>query len=339
MQTTEQQKSVNFAEANHQNDFEKLLTKDHTRDVAYDDNAYARTMRLAELMAGSGQAVPKHFRQNKGMCFAHILQCHSWGISNYFASAWETYIEPKSDRLCFMAKLIIAVTQLSGVIKGNFKYEYKGEGNNLECRAGAVLANSDGSVTWGEWRSISTVKVKNSPLWADDPKQQFAYSRALSWTRLFHPEIVFGVYTADELESAGDIGAKPITDVDLSTSLEEVNAIIAEINATATPAEQKLIRGKAEAVIGDHRSKALAAYSERTKFFKAQAKQAEEAQKTAEPAQAEQSHVTQAWITAIKEADNLEILDEIWGKLPDELGELPELVAAYTENYARLGSE
>ena len=285
MQATEQQKAVNFDEANPQNDFEKLLTKDHTRDVAYDDNAYARTMRLADLMAGSGQAVPKHCRNNKGMCFSLILQCHAWGIKNYFAAVWETYVEPKADRLCYMAKLVMAAAKLSGAIQGGFEFEYK-DGADIECRSGALV---NGNMVWGEWRKISSVKVKNSPLWFDDPKQQFAYSRALSWIRLKYPEIIMGIYIADELESAGDIGSKPMADVDLSTSLDEVNAIIAEINATTTPAEQKLIRARAETVIGDHRSKVLAAYSGRTKYFKAQAKQAEEAQKQAETEPAETS--------------------------------------------------
>jgi len=331
---TEQEKTVSYATANHvADDFEKLLSKDHKIDVVYDDNAWARTMRLAELMAASGQAVPKHCRDNKGMCFSLILQCHAWGISNYFAAAWETYVEPKADRLCYMAKLVMAAAKLSGVIQGGFEFEYQGEGPNLQCRAGAMVA---GKMSWGEWRTISSVSVKNSPLWSADPKQQFAYSRALSWIRLKHPEIIMGVYTPDELEGITE-NTQPISDVDLSTPLEEVESIIAELAKTTTPAEQKLIRPKIEAVTGAHRSKALAAYSDRTKFFKEQAKQAAEAEK--QPAQAEQSHVIQAWINALNEADNLEILDEIWGKVPDELGEVAELVDAYTESYARLGGE
>jgi len=46
---------------------------------------------------------------------------------------------------------------------------------------------------------LSQCRVRNSPLWADDPRQQIAYLGLKRWTRLHCPDVLMGVYTPDEL--------------------------------------------------------------------------------------------------------------------------------------------
>ena len=59
---------------------------------------------------------------------------------------------------------------------------------------------------------LSQAQVRNSTLWASDPKQQLAYLGVKRWARLYCPEAILGVYSADELEpefSERDITPQP----------------------------------------------------------------------------------------------------------------------------------
>ncbi len=46
---------------------------------------------------------------------------------------------------------------------------------------------------------LAQARVSNSTLWADDPKQQLAYLGQKKWSRLYAPDVILGVYTADEM--------------------------------------------------------------------------------------------------------------------------------------------
>jgi hypothetical protein len=100
----------------------------------------------------------------------------------------------------------------SGAIRGSFSYEYRGEGNNLECRVGAVL-RGESSLCWGEWLNSSLVTTKNSPLWKVNPRQQMGYLQVKNWARAFAPGAILGIYSTDELDridmTTGEIRSAP----------------------------------------------------------------------------------------------------------------------------------
>ncbi len=48
---------------------------------------------------------------------------------------------------------------------------------------------------------LTQAQVRNSTLWASDPKQQLAYLAIKRWARLYTPDVIMGVYTPDELVS------------------------------------------------------------------------------------------------------------------------------------------
>ena len=153
-------------------------------------------LKIANMMATAKTTVPKHFQGSQGDCMAVVMQASQWKM-NPFAVAQKTHLV--NGTLGYEAQLVNAVITTSGAITGTFKYEYKGEGNNLECRVGAVL-KGETEVTWGEWLNISLVTVKNSPLWKTNPKQQMGYLQVKNWARMYAPAAILGVYTADELE-------------------------------------------------------------------------------------------------------------------------------------------
>jgi hypothetical protein len=151
---------------------------------------------FAETMAKSTITVPAHLVGKPADCMAIAMQAAQWGM-NPFAVAQKTHVV--SGRLGYEAQLVNAVVQASGAIRGSFHYEFKGSGDSIECRVGAVL-RGEAEITWGEWLSASTVTTKNSPLWKVNPKQQLGYLQVKNWARLHTPGAILGVYTPDELE-------------------------------------------------------------------------------------------------------------------------------------------
>lgn len=165
--------------------------------VLHADNMEAM-MRAAEMMAAGRATVPKHLQGNPSDCMAVIMQAMQWNM-NPFVVAQKTHLV--NGTLGYEAQLVNAVVQSSGAIAGRFHYEYKGDGNTLECRVGAVIAGET-DITWSEWLKISDVSVKNSPLWKTNPRQQMGYLQVKNWTRAYTPGALLGVYTSDELIDA-----------------------------------------------------------------------------------------------------------------------------------------
>ncbi len=160
------------------------------------DGNMSRLMTLAKLMATSKVTVPKHLQNSEGDCMAIIIQATNWGM-NPFAVAQKTHLV--NGVLGYEAQLVNAVICASGAIVGGFEYEYQGEGLAMECRVGAVVRGKS-SVTWGEWLCVNSVKTKNSPLWATNPKQQLGYLQVKNWGRQYAPGAILGVYSVDEIE-------------------------------------------------------------------------------------------------------------------------------------------
>jgi hypothetical protein len=164
-------------------------------DIIFNEPRMAQLNALANLMASGTVMVPKHLQQKPADCFAISLQAAQWGMSP-FAVAQKTHLV--NGVLGYEAQLVNAVIQSSGFIKGRFSYEYKGEGNSLECRVGAIPTNET-AIVWTEWLASASVKVKNSPLWLANPRQQMGYLQVKNWARLYCPGAILGVYTSDEL--------------------------------------------------------------------------------------------------------------------------------------------
>ena len=181
--------------------------KASTASLILDSKKMDSLMRVAELMATSTVTVPDHFQGKPGDCLAIVMQAANWGM-NPFVVAQKTALI--NGKLSYEAQLLNAVVSSQGFIKGRFKYEYKGKGNQMECRVGAVLAGEE-AITWGEWLCVAEVKVKNSPLWQTNPKQQLGYLQVKNWARLYTPDAILGVYTQDELLDSTPRNITPVT--------------------------------------------------------------------------------------------------------------------------------
>lgn len=176
----------------------KVIDSDKASTLALitSDENMRRVIEMAKMMASSKVTVPKHLQGNEGDCMAIIIQAMNWGM-NAHAVAQKTHLV--NGVLGYEAQLVNAVIQSSNSIIGSFKYEYRGEGLNMECRVGAVL-RGESDITWGEWLKNSDVTTRNSPLWKTNPRQQIGYLQVKNWSRLYCPGAILGVYTPDELE-------------------------------------------------------------------------------------------------------------------------------------------
>lgn len=162
----------------------------------FDAQRMQALMDFAEMMSRGSVTVPKHLQGKPADCMAITLQAMRWRMDPYIVGG-KTHLV--NGNLGYEAQLVVAVLKNSGAVKGRPHYEYRGDGNALECRAGFIPAG-ESEIVWTEWLSISGITTKNSPLWKVNPKQQFGYLQARNWARLYAPDALLGVYTDDELQ-------------------------------------------------------------------------------------------------------------------------------------------
>lgn len=151
-------------------------------------------MEVAKLMSLSQVAVPKHLRENPGACLAVVIQASTWQMSP-FAVANKSY--SVNDRLAYESQMINAVILNRAPIKGRLKYTYDGDGPTRRCTVSAETLDAD-TVSYTS-PMFKDIKVKNSPLWTQDPDQQLAYYSSRAMCRRHFPDVILGVYTPEEM--------------------------------------------------------------------------------------------------------------------------------------------
>lgn len=182
-----------------------------------------KMMRLADFMASGKSALPMHLRGSPGDCLAIVMQACQWNL-NPFAVAQKTHLV--NGVLGYEAQLVAAVINTSKVVLDRFNFEWFGDwkkvigkfqikkGDKGEYRVpGWQLSDEEGLGirVWATLRGeaeprvlellLAQARVRNSTLWADDPKQQLAYLAQKRWARLYAPDVILGVYSPDEFDA------------------------------------------------------------------------------------------------------------------------------------------
>lgn len=158
-------------------------------------------MEFSKLMAVSGQAVPKHLREEPGACLAVSVQALNWRMDP-FAVANKSYAV--NDRIAYEAQLIQAVIEQRAPIRGRIKGRFEGEGAQRRCIL-TVVSDEDGETIEYASPEIGKIKTKNSPLWAADPDQQLWYYSARAMCRRHFPDVLLGVYEKEEMQYGEEI--------------------------------------------------------------------------------------------------------------------------------------
>lgn len=264
-----------------------------------DPSSLERLERIADLMASGKTTIPQHLRGSKGDCFAVVLQSMQWGM-NPIAVAQKTHLV--NGTLGYEAQLVAAVINSSGVVKDRFSFEWFGDWTKIVGRFKEVESRTKkddngnpkkyivpawkqedehglGVRVWATLKGESQPRVlellltqartRNSTLWTEDPKQQLAYLAEKRWSRLYAPDVILGVYTADELAEPGErfmgmadeVGAPPAqpaaySDEQFATLLPDWRLAIAAGKASATSVIAKI---KTKGAISDEQAKAIEA--------------------------------------------------------------------------------
>ena len=169
-------------------------------EMVFNPERFAMMNQLAEVMASGVCTVPRHLAGNRGDCFAIVMQSMMWGM-NPFAVAQKTHLI--NGTLGYEAQLVNAVVEKH--ITGVFDYEWFGPGWQPADEIGCGIRVSATLKGETEPRVLELLlvqaTVRNSTLWASDPRQQLAYLAVKRWTRLYKPGAILGVYSDDELQS------------------------------------------------------------------------------------------------------------------------------------------
>lgn len=233
-----------------------------------DNTSMDRLDRLADFMVSGKATVPQHLRGSKGDCFAIALQSMQWGM-NPFAVAQKTHLV--NGVLGYEAQLVAAVINNSGLVKDRFNFEWFGEWDKIVGRFKEVTSSTKkddngnakkyivpdwkqtdevglGVKVWATLRGeaqprvltllMTQARTRNSTLWTEDPKQQIAYLAQKRWARLHAPDVILGVYTADELQQTGEVFMGPADVVhpdDSSSASTPADASPTETEPTGYP--------------------------------------------------------------------------------------------------------
>ena len=158
-------------------------------------------MEFAKLLSTAGTAIPKHLRANAGGCLAITFQAIEWRMSP-ISVANKSY--EVNDRIAYESQLLHAVIESRAPLKERLDCKYDGIGPDRTCTVtGKFIDGTERSYTSPAFKDI---RVKNSPLWKDDPDQQLFYYSSRSWARKWCPDVLLGIYTREEMEASPTIG-------------------------------------------------------------------------------------------------------------------------------------
>ena len=167
-------------------------------------------MEVAKLMSISGPAIPSFMRGNPGICYAAVVRAVRWGMDPFFVAEQMYLVNNKGEeKIAFMAQLIIAVINARAPLQKKLWPVYSGEGDAMICTVyGLPKGQSD--VLDYETPTLKKLmddlglnqygKLKGSPLYEKDAKQQLWYYAARGFCRRHFPEVLAGVYDRDEFE-------------------------------------------------------------------------------------------------------------------------------------------
>lgn len=185
-------------------------------DIMMNETVMVRIESMAARMATSKITTPKHLQGNEGDCMAIIMQAMQWGMNPY-AVAQKTHLV--NGTLGYEAQLVNAVITARAPVKERLHFEWYGDWSKVNGKddKSPTLGVRVSATLRGENEprviDISMAQVgpvRNSPLWAADPRQQIAYLATKRWARLYCPDVILGVYTPDEVIEREELDVTPV---------------------------------------------------------------------------------------------------------------------------------
>lgn len=241
---------------NPQLDFEEtaapLVNVNNTSAMVLNGDSMDKMLKFSQMMATSKITIPKHLQGNAGDCFAIVMQAMQWGM-NPFAVAQKTHLV--NGVLGYEAQLVNAVINSRAPITTRLNYEWFGDWSKVNGKTsnaddvGVIVSATMKGETEPRTLSVSMAQVgnvRNSPLWVNDPRQQLAYLATKRWSRLYCPDVILGVYTADEFEQEPPRDVTPKPTVSKTASIRD--KVAAKKQAQVIDAEPTIVEDDNAAV-------------------------------------------------------------------------------------------
>lgn len=161
---------------------------------------FNQMVEMAQLMSRGGSMVGKAFQDNPGACLGILQQAMRLGMDPY-ALSQKAYVASKSPDgpIGYEAQAVHAIVLKNAPISRRPRAHYSGEGPTRRCKVVFHVIGEDEPFEY-ESPMISEIKVKNSPLWIADPDQQLWYYSVRAGARRHFPDVLMGIYTAEEMD-------------------------------------------------------------------------------------------------------------------------------------------
>ncbi len=252
---------------------EKTGTEIARRNTALSDpEKLAALSQFAAQMAESRVSIPQHLVGKPADCLAVAMQAAEWGM-NPFSVAQKTHLI--NGALGYEAQLVNAVITSMAPTTGRLNFEWFGPWEKIVGKFKTLTGKSGkpyqvpgwsqadeagcGVRVWATLRGeteprvlellLQQATVRNSTLWASDPKQQLAYLATKRWARLYTPDVILGVYTPDELEQRAPIDVTPVRVDESASAADRLKSRIAGA-APASGADESDKKADILALIG-----------------------------------------------------------------------------------------
>lgn len=158
---------------------------------------FEEAQRMAKLLVQSS-LVPTAYKNNIPNAMIALEMANRIGISPFMVMQNLDVIQGKPS---WNSTFTIAILNSCGRFKP-MRFEFSGEGDNYGCNA--VTTDSEGNVLRGTKIDWNMVKAegwldKSGSKWKTMPDQMFQYRAASFFGRLYAPDLLKGMHSADEM--------------------------------------------------------------------------------------------------------------------------------------------
>lgn len=175
--------------------------------VAVDDSSFSSYLdtakfnqlwRVANVFAGS-DIVPDHYKNKPNNCFLALQMATRLEMEPimFIQNSYVVHGKPG-----IQAVVIVALVNSRGPFQGPIQWKFEGEGKARKCTAYAVhKVTGETCSAVVSWKMVEAEgwDKKSGSKWLTLPDQMFQYRSATFLARLYCPEVILGLPTADEL--------------------------------------------------------------------------------------------------------------------------------------------
>ena len=177
--------------------------------MLFDSAKFNQAYRVATAFAQSG-LVPDHFKNNPAGVFVVLHMATRMNLDPFMVLQ-KTYMV--HGRPGMEAQLVIALVNARGPFTGPIQWRFEGTGKDRKCVAYATHAKTgelcEAEVTWAMVEAEGWNKDKQTQRgaiqkskWNTLEQLMFRYRSGTFLARLYCPEVIMGLSTADELEDS-----------------------------------------------------------------------------------------------------------------------------------------